>query len=228
MKAIIVDDESKSRQVLRMLLQMECPEVEVAGEAGDIPSGVKLIEEINPELVFLDISLKDGDSFQLLERLPVLNFKTAFITAYDEYSVRALQFAGVPCMHKPVDTAELGQIVKQLGKQATSVSVCAVRDALQILQHRFEALPVRNEAGRETLLPLSDLIYVEAWSQGSLYVTSNGSVFHTDKGIDAHNALLVPLGFIGGKHFCVNRKFITAASEDRLILSGGKTLFLKG
>ncbi|MEY3984454.1 MAG: hypothetical protein RL160_2013 [Bacteroidota bacterium] len=225
MKAIIIDDETKSREVLRVLLQMVCPDVVVVGEAADIRSGINLIAQTQPELVFLDISLKDGDSFQLLEHLPELSFKTIFITAYDEYSVRALQFAGVPCLHKPVDTSELSDAVKFLRKQSLGNSVAAVLEALWMLKHRFEALPVLLQ-GQQEILKLKDLLYVEAVFPGCLCYTTDGQMYRQDKQFDAYAQLLAPLGFLCTKKFCVNRQFLMASQEDRLILSGGKTLLL--
>ncbi len=226
MKAIIVDDETKSRQVLHALLELVCPEVVVAGEAADVQAGADLIAAAQPELVFLDISLKDGDSFQLLEKLPEMNFKTIFITAYDEYSVRALQFAAVPCLHKPVDPAELSAALKLLQKQSTATSASRVKEALLLLKLRFEALPVMQN-GIQIVLPLSDLIYVEAMNPSTLLFATGNRLLNSDKHIDAYAQLLAPLGFVVGKRYCVNRKFLAAAYEDRLILNGGKTLLLK-
>ncbi len=226
MKAIIIDDETKSREVLRVLLQMVCPDVALIGEAADIDSGTTLISQVHPELVFLDISLKDGDSFQLLERLPEVSFKTIFITAYDEYSVRALQFSGVPCLHKPVDTTELSEAVKLLRRQSLGNSVSAVHEALWMLKHRFEAIPV-NRQGRAQFLNLEDLVYVEAVFPGCLIYASDGHMYRQDKRFEAYAQLLAPLGFLCAKNYCVNRQFLSASHEDRLILSGGKTLLLK-
>lgn len=226
MKAIIIDDETKSREVLRVLLQMVCPDVVLVGEAADIRSGINLIAQSQPELVFLDISLKDGDSFQLLEHLPELSFKTIFITAYDEYSVRALQFSGVPCLHKPVDTSELSDAVKYLRKQSLGNSVAAVHEALWMLRHRFEALPVFPQ-GRQEILKLEDLLFVESVFPGCLLYATDGQMYRQDKQLDAFAQLLAPLGFLCTKNFCVNRQFLMASQEDRLLLSGGKTLFLK-
>lgn len=226
MKALIVDDESKSRQVLRVLLEMMSPEIDVEAEAADITGSIALISAHKPDLVFLDISLKDGDSFHLLEQLPELNFKTVFITAYDEYSVRALQFTGVPCLHKPVDPMELSAALKQLQKQSLEQAAGRVREAMTILKLRFDYLPLK-QAGNHILLPVSELVYVEAMPQGALLFATGNRVFNSDKSIEAFAQLTANMGFIVGKRYCVNRKFLAAVYDDRLTLSSGKTLVLK-
>ena len=226
MKAIIVDDESKSRQVLRVLLEMLSPEITVEAEAGDIPGGVAMIQSLAPDLVFLDISLKDGDSFHLLAQLPEVNFKTIFITAYDEYSVRALQFTGVPCLHKPVDPMELSATLKLLQKQSPEQTAARVKEAMAILKLRFEFIPLK-QAGHDILLPVSELMYVEAMPQGTLLFATGSRLFSSDKAIDAYAQLTANMGFIVGKRYCVNRKFLAAAYDDRLLLSGGKMILLK-
>lgn len=226
MRAIIVDDESKSRQVLRALLEMLNPDIRVEAEAADIRGGASVIIEHQPDLVFLDISLKDGDSFHLLELLPELNFKTIFITAYDEYSVRALQFTGVPCLHKPVDPTELGAAIKLLHKQSTAQAAERVREAMAILKFRFEFIPLKQEE-KLFMLPVSELICVEAMPQGTLLVATGNRHFNSDKPIDAYAQLLASMGFIAVKRYCVNRKFLVSTHDDRLVLMGGKTLYLK-
>src|SRR6056300_959848 len=94
-RALIVDDELKSREVTKTLLGAFCPEVEVVADAEDIAGALRTIEDYKPQLVFLDITLKEGDSFQILKEIDEINFEIIFVTAYDEYSIKALKFSGI-------------------------------------------------------------------------------------------------------------------------------------
>jgi two-component system LytT family response regulator len=107
MKVLILDDELKSREVLRALLQLYCPEVTSTILCASISEAIVAIEQHNPEVLFLDISLREGDSFQLLEQLGGFDGGIAFITAYDEFSVRALRFCKIPCLMKPIEIEKL-------------------------------------------------------------------------------------------------------------------------
>ncbi|MEZ5039899.1 MAG: LytTR family DNA-binding domain-containing protein [Saprospiraceae bacterium] len=121
-KALIVDDEANNRENLRLALAAYCQEVEVAGEADSALKAIDLIKIHQPELVFLDIAMPLGSGFDLLESLPEVNFEIIFVTAYDQYAIRAIKFAAVDYLLKPIDVLELKKAVtkvmsKQLKKQ---------------------------------------------------------------------------------------------------------------
>jgi len=106
-KTVIIDDEDHARETLRMLLDDNCPQVSLVGEAGGIESGIRLIRETTPDLVLLDIQLTDGNSFDVLTRLSPVNFKIIFITAYDRFALQAFKFSAVDYLLKPVSRADL-------------------------------------------------------------------------------------------------------------------------
>ncbi|MEO8820789.1 MAG: response regulator, partial [Ginsengibacter sp.] len=85
----IIDDEFQSRNFLHKMLQQYFPELEVIGEASSVKDGLKGIIECKPDIVFLDIQLQDGTGFDLLGRLPKMDFAIIFITAYDQYAIKA-------------------------------------------------------------------------------------------------------------------------------------------
>lgn len=121
-KAIIVEDEANNRENLRLALQAYCPEVAVIGEADSALTAIDLIRECSPDLVFLDIAMPMGNGFDLLESLPAITFDIIFVTAFDQYAIRAIKFAAVDYLLKPLDIFELKKAVgrvlnKQLHRQ---------------------------------------------------------------------------------------------------------------
>lgn len=114
LKAVIIDDIDLARQTLKKDLLLYCPDVEVIGEAEGVVSGVKLLKSIKPDVLFLDIQLKDGVGFDLLEILPDVSFKIIFTTASDAYAIKAFRHAAVDYLLKPIDPDELMSAIEKL------------------------------------------------------------------------------------------------------------------
>lgn len=113
-RALIVDDEANNRENLRLALTAYCPEVEVVAEADAAISALDGIREHSPELVFLDIAMPLGSGFDLLESLPTVDFEVIFVTAYDQYAIRAIKFAAVDYLLKPINALELKKAVQRV------------------------------------------------------------------------------------------------------------------
>jgi two-component system, LytTR family, response regulator len=117
MKAILVDDEEKSRRVLRNLLEKFCTDVKVVAEADGIEKAAQLIKELKPELVFLDIQMPTGNGFDLLKKYDDLPFEVIFVTSYDEYAINAIKFSALDYLMKPVVVEDLVNAVSKAAKK---------------------------------------------------------------------------------------------------------------
>jgi two-component system LytT family response regulator len=116
-RAIIIDDIAEARAVLKSDLENYCASIEVVGEAEGVVTGAKCINELKPDLVFLDIQMKDGSGFDLLEILLIKDFKLIFTTASDEYALKAFKFSAVDYLLKPIDPDELMEAVNRVEHQ---------------------------------------------------------------------------------------------------------------
>ncbi len=116
-QTILIDDEENARITLRGLLEAFCPEVEIVGEADSIKSGIAVIKEKEPDLVFLDIRLNPGSGFDILQALDAVDFEIIFVTAYNEYAIRAIRFSALDYLQKPVDVDELQAAVERLAEK---------------------------------------------------------------------------------------------------------------
>jgi two-component system LytT family response regulator len=105
--AIIIEDEERSSRVLEKLLADYCPDIVISGTAKTIKDGKQLINSKNPELVFLDIKLSDGNGFRLLQELEAVDFKIIFTTAYSEFALKAFKCSALDYLLKPVNIDEL-------------------------------------------------------------------------------------------------------------------------
>lgn len=107
LKAVIVEDEANSREILRNYLGKYCENVTLLGEGATIEEGLKAIKRYQPDLVFLDVEMPFGNAFDLLDRIPDRNFETIFVTAYNQYAMDALNHHAAYYLIKPINIDEL-------------------------------------------------------------------------------------------------------------------------
>ena len=113
MNAILIDDEHKAINMLDGLLREFCPQVNILSTASTIDSGLKAIINHQPDLVFLDIEMPGGSGFDLLKKLPHLNFEIIFVTSHQDYAVEAIKFCAIGYILKPIREVELISAVNQ-------------------------------------------------------------------------------------------------------------------
>ncbi len=113
LRTIIVDDEPNARQVIRNILDLYCNQVEIVGEAENVKTGVTLIKDLNPDLVFLDINMPDGTGFDLLNKLKSLSFRFIIVTAYEQYAIQAIRKSAIDYIMKPINANELIEAVEK-------------------------------------------------------------------------------------------------------------------
>ena len=124
---IIVEDSPQNLEALQTLLQKECPQIHLLGDANNVEDAYTLIKASNPSLLFLDIELKEGSTtFELLERLyqeSLIDFEVIFVTAYGkfEYATKAINYAALDFITKPIDSEKLRHAVikatQKIGQQ---------------------------------------------------------------------------------------------------------------
>jgi two-component system, LytTR family, response regulator len=107
MRAIIIDDEISGREVLKKLVELNCPEVIVADTLNSIETGLLAIRKHTPHLVFLDIQMPNASGFDLLNQLDRIDFEIIFVTAHDAYAIRAFKYSAVDYLLKPIKVTEL-------------------------------------------------------------------------------------------------------------------------
>lgn len=110
--AVIIDDERLARNELKKML-VEYPEIEVVGEAANVDEAVKIIEELNPDLIFLDIQMPAKTGFELLEELERVP-TVVFTTAHDEYAIKAFEVNALDYLLKPIDPKRLSDAIQKL------------------------------------------------------------------------------------------------------------------
>lgn len=116
-KAIIVDDELGARESLSKMIEKNCKQIEVVAKVDSMLSAFEAITNKEPDLVFLDIEMPNGNAFDLLEKFKNINFNIIFTTAYDHYAIKAIKFSAIDYILKPIDPEELVNAVKRFEAQ---------------------------------------------------------------------------------------------------------------
>lgn len=163
---IIIDDERHCIDHLSGLLSTYCGSmIRLAGSAGTVEDGWRTILELQPQLVFLDIQLKEETSFELLNRFPVIDFDIIFVTAYEKYAIRAFKFSAIDYLLKPVDPDDLRQAVSRLQQKRSKEEIAKRFETLSYNLRNAPALPRRISVptmkGLE-FLPVQDIIRCES------------------------------------------------------------------
>lgn len=228
MRAIIIDDEKANIENLRALLQKHCPMVEVIAAAGDVKTAAQLIGLHQPDILFLDIQLKNETGFDLLKQLPFNNFEVIFVTAFDHYGIQAIKYAALDYLLKPVDIDELAWAVT---KAAVKVRGKQNDQRLELLLSNLKrddsaplkiALPQQKEI-RYVLV--SNIIRCEADNAYTFFFLTNGDKILISKSLKEYADLLQYNGFLRThQSHLVNVKFISSwLKEDggMLLLDDG-------
>ena len=116
-KSIIVDDEKHGRENLAGILKQYCPEIELLGEANSVESAISLVQEFNPDLIFLDIEMPRANGFQLLEHFKDFRFEVIFVTAYGNYAIKAIRFSAADYILKPINFHDLKAAVEKVAER---------------------------------------------------------------------------------------------------------------
>ncbi|MBI9037232.1 MAG: response regulator transcription factor [Bacteroidales bacterium] len=154
MKIIIIDDEARTRKSIADILKF-CPQnISLVAEAENVDTGIKAISKYNPDIVLLDINMPDGSGFDLLKKLDKLNFKIIFITAYEEYAVRAFEFSAIDYILKPVDPQKLFDAINKAYKLVEQENINLKLNAL------FANLENSASENKKLILKTAESIFI--------------------------------------------------------------------
>jgi two-component system LytT family response regulator len=117
MRTILVDDEPDGIRTLKKMLELNCPEVEIAATCLNAESAKQKLDEVSPDVVFMDIRMPGKSGLEMLTELTIKNFEVIFVTAHNEYMLQALQFSAVDYLMKPVDEDRLVEAVERVRKR---------------------------------------------------------------------------------------------------------------
>ena len=196
MKAIIIDDEKKGRETLSSLIKNYCTGVEVLDMGGSAQEGYEMINRLNPDVVFLDIEMPNGNGFFLLEKFEEIKFQIIFTTAFDNYAIKAIKYHALDYLLKPIDIDELRIAVENAKKKSHSLTsatnYAAFVSERKLLMTSRIALPIKDGV---VYLGVSDIVRVESDGSYSTFYTSDLKKYMVSKNLKEYEDLLPQQGF---------------------------------
>ncbi len=226
--AIIIDDETSSRNSLKQKLTNHCPDVMIIGECENGEEGVSMLTEKSPDLIFLDVEMPRMNGFTMLQQIDKRNFEVIFITAYDHYAIKAIKFSALDYLVKPV---EVGDLKEAVNKAAAKRKVSFVNDRLNLLLHNFlqdkkvhQRIAIPSMDGLQ-FIETDSIIYLEAQSNYTcFYLTNNGKITVT-KTLKDYEELLPSSIFIRIHHsYIINKNLV----EKYIKGDGGQVVMKNG
>lgn len=230
MHTIIIDDEPDNVKLLTLQLARYCPQVEVVGQFTDSREGLHGIQTLQPVLVFLDIEMPQMNGFQLLERLGNINFHLVFVTAYNQYAVRAFRFSALDYLLKPIDTVDLVNAVRR-AEQATLTKEIAGQAQLDLLKAWYSstssgtvlsttllgkiALPHANGL---TIVDTNQILYAESDSNYTNFVLENGEKYLISKTLGDVQEMLETRNFLR-----IHRQYVVNLDHIKRMVRGEGT-----
>lgn len=191
LRAAIVDDEAPARASLRAALGAIAYEVEVIGEAHDMVSAVRLLDEKRPDIVLLDIWLGNGTGFDVMERVKHRDTRVVFVTAFDNYAVRAFKSGALHYLLKPVTRDDL--------KEALERAAASPASSVETIQHVRKALHDRitipTAEGFHVLAP-DEIVRCESDGNYTRFHLINGERVLASRTLKDYDTMLEPHGFM--------------------------------
>ncbi len=212
MRTVVIDDELFARQSLISLLKTNFPELEILGEGDSVKTAVDLIQKLDPELVFLDVDLTDGTGFDVLTSLSNIRFKIIFVTAHQEYALKAIKFSAFDYILKPVSLLELKSAVQRIIKEKehsdNQLKWDAFFDNFENIRKEVKKIVLKTSESIH-LINVPDIIRCEADNNYTTFFLKTGERIIISKGLKDYEDLLGSYGFfrVHQSHL-INIKFI--------------------
>lgn len=216
---MIVDDEPGNIITLVELLKGYCPDVMVSGTAENIRSAEEMIRNEKPDLVFLDIEMPYGNGFDLLEKIRPVDFEVIFVTAFDNYAVKAFRYAAIDYILKPVNIVELqgavDKVVKRFAEKSINNKVELLLSSLKNNQPELKRIALPTQEGLQ-FESYADILYLEANANYTFVHIKNGQKYLVSKTLGDFEGILPAADFCRiHNSFIININYIRQYYKGR-------------
>jgi len=212
LRAVIIEDEKKSREALNALIDRYCRNVEIVAEAEGVISGKKAINDHSPDFIFLDIQMPDGSGFRLLEEIGDVNFEIIFVTAFDQYAIKAIKYSALDYLLKPIIPEELVNAIEKVEKKRTASQI---NKNIKVLLENIRSSGSRphkivlSTAEKIHIVDVDNILRCESDNYYTRFLFTDGGTVLVSKTLKENEELLKDHNFLRPhKSHLVNIKYI--------------------
>lgn len=224
-KAIIIDDEKSARQVLEILLKKFSEDVELLASASSLMEGITLINELQPDVVFLDVEMPKFAGYEIVNFFEKINFKIIFTTAYDRYAIKAFELSAIDYLLKPINRERLQQAIDKSKNLVKSEKLAESYHVLMNNINQSTKKMIISEQGSRKVLDLNEIIAVEGDGAYSHIYLSDDSKITVSRNLKSFEGSLdLDSGFYRShKSWIINLKKVKEyyPSHFEILLSNG-------
>lgn len=220
--AILVDDEESARNILSNLLLNFCPQINIVDKCEDVEQAVESIKKHQPNLVFLDIEMPNYAGFEITSFFKEINFEIIFITAYDNYAIKAFQVSAVDYLLKPIEINKLKEAVEKfISKQQIKNASINYDVLIESLKDNHIKKIIVPHQGDQKIILIENIIAIEASESYSYIHTSDNEKYIVSKNLKHFERLLNQNNnfFRTHKSWIVNTEFLKEYSKSKLLIS---------
>jgi two-component system LytT family response regulator len=227
-KILIVEDEMPAREYLKKLIREAYPEIGPITTAEDAETAKKLIAEIQPDIVFLDIELPGKNGFTLLEECQPVNFEVIFTTAFIDYAARAFEYFALGYMVKPLEAGllkkNLDKAIQRLDGQKMNEKIEMMLRMVQTRDEPKKSLPLPTQHGFE-LVQTEQIVYCRSEGNYTTFYLKDKRCIMISKQLGVYEKILPAQAFIRiHSQYIINTSYVTKYSKG----SGGSVTLTTG
>lgn len=196
-KALIIDDENRTRELIAKMIDSFGFDIQTLPIGENVQSGIKAIEQYHPDIVFLDVQMPDGTGFDVLKSVSKKDFEVVFITAHEEFAIKAIKFSALDYLLKPIDPSELKSAVERALKAIDEKKEDSQFEALQhnIQPQQKKKLVLKTQES-VFVVELEEIIRCEADRNYTSFFLVNGKKILVSRTLKDYETLLTSHNFL--------------------------------
>lgn len=230
LRAILIDDEPSSLNSLKQKILQHCREVDIISICDDPQEGIRAIDSLKPDLVFLDIEMPLINGFTLLQQLAYKNFELIFVTAYDHYAIKAIRYSALDYLVKPV---EIGDLTNAVNRAVEKRNSSLPNNQLELLlenivteKNKFKRIAIPTTQGLK-FIKVDEIIYLEASVNYTKFHCNNGIKYTVSKTLKDFEDML-PSDFLRiHNSYIINKNYVEKyirGDGGQVVLNNGTVL----
>lgn len=220
-KTILIEDESAAIEELKLLIAKQ-PDFDFSGAAGSLDEAVSLIQDQQPDLVFMDINLYDCNAFDILNKLEKLPPHIIFVTAYNQYAIKAIKYGALDYLLKPIDEDEFSEAIARFRLQTEVSNIDTEQLSLtekNLQENRAPKHIALPSLGEVRIIPLADIRYCQGDGPYTHFFLTSGKKYTVSKPLKFYESLLSEDVFVRThQSYIVHLPFVQSVIKHHAVL----------